>query len=64
MRRPYTIDALFDIVQTRFGHVDILINDAGISPVPTAVENTSVEMSPKIIDIDLNSVFLCTRACR
>ncbi len=62
VREPYSIDALFDMVQTRFGHVDILINNAGISQVPTAVENTSVEMWRQIIDIDLNSVFLCTRA--
>jgi NAD(P)-dependent dehydrogenase (short-subunit alcohol dehydrogenase family) len=62
VREPYSIDALFDMVQTRFGHVDILINNAGISQAPTAVENTSVEMWREIIDIDLNSIFLCTRA--
>ena len=62
VREPYSVDALFDMVKNRFAQVDILINNAGISQVPTAVENTSVQMWREIIDIDLNSVFLCTRA--
>jgi NAD(P)-dependent dehydrogenase (short-subunit alcohol dehydrogenase family) len=62
VREAYSVDALFDMVQTRFGHVDILINNAGISQAPTAVEQTSVEMWREMIDINLNGVFLCTRA--
>ena len=29
VREPYSVDALFDSVQTRFGHLDILFNNAG-----------------------------------
>jgi NAD(P)-dependent dehydrogenase (short-subunit alcohol dehydrogenase family) len=62
VREPYSVDAVFDMVKTRFGRIDILVNNAGISQKPTPVENTSVEMWREMIDIDLNSVFLCTRA--
>lgn len=62
VREPYSVDALFDMVQTRFGRIDILINNAGISQRPTAIEQTSVEMWREMIDINLNGMFLCTRA--
>lgn len=62
VREPYSVDALFDMVKMRFGHLDILINNAGISQTPTPIENTSVEMWREMIDIDLSSVFYCTRA--
>lgn len=62
VREPYSVDAVFDMVKTRFGHIDILVNNAGISQAPTPVEKTSVEMWREMIDIDLTSVFLCTRA--
>jgi NAD(P)-dependent dehydrogenase (short-subunit alcohol dehydrogenase family) len=62
VREPYSIDALFDMVQLRFGRVDILFNNAGISQSPRSVEQTSVEMWREMIDTNLNGVFLCTRA--
>lgn len=62
VREPYSVDAVFDMVQTRFGHIDVLFNNAGISQPPTSVEQTSVEMWREMIDINLNGVFLCTRA--
>jgi NAD(P)-dependent dehydrogenase (short-subunit alcohol dehydrogenase family) len=62
VREAFAVDALFDMVQTRFGRIDVLINNAGISQPPTSVENTSVEMWREMVDINLNGVFLCTRA--
>lgn len=62
VREPYSVDALFDMVQIRFGRVDILFNNAGISQAPTPVAQTSVEMWREIVDINLNGVFYCTRA--
>jgi NAD(P)-dependent dehydrogenase (short-subunit alcohol dehydrogenase family) len=62
VREPYAVDAVFDMVQTRLGHIDILINNAGISQPPTAIEQTSVEMWREMIDINLGGMFLCTRA--
>jgi NAD(P)-dependent dehydrogenase (short-subunit alcohol dehydrogenase family) len=62
VREPYSVDALFAMVQTRFHKLDILVNNAGISQAPTPIENTSVELWREMIDTDLTSVFLCTRA--
>ena len=62
VREQYSVEALFDMVQTRFGHIDILVNNAGISQPPTPVELTSVEMWREMIDVNLNGVFLCTRS--
>jgi len=62
VREQYSVEALFDMVQTRFGHIDILVNNAGISQPPTPVELTSVEMWREMIDINLNGMFLCTRS--
>ena len=62
VREPYAVDAVFDMVKIRFGRIDVLVNNAGISQAPTPVENTSVEMWREMIDTDLSSVFLCTRA--
>jgi NAD(P)-dependent dehydrogenase (short-subunit alcohol dehydrogenase family) len=62
VREQFSVEALFDMVQTRFGYIDILVNNAGISQAPTPIELTSVEMWREMIDINLNGVFLCTRA--
>ena len=62
VREPYSIDAVFDMVKIRFRRIDVLVNNAGISQAPTPIENTSVEMWREMIDTDLTSVFLCTRA--
>jgi NAD(P)-dependent dehydrogenase (short-subunit alcohol dehydrogenase family) len=62
VREQYSVEALFDMVQTRFGRIDILVNNAGISQPPTPVELTSVEMWREMIDVNLNGVFLCTRS--
>lgn len=62
VREQFSVEALFDTVQTRFGHVDILVNNAGISQAPTPVDLTSVEMWREMIDTNLNGVFLCTRS--
>ncbi len=61
VREEYSVEAVFDLVRQRFGRLDVLVNNAGISQAPTSVEDTSVEMWREMIDIDLNGVFLCTR---
>ncbi len=62
VREQYSVEAVFDMVQTRFGRVDVLLNNAGISQPPTSVELTSVQLWREMIDINLNGMFLCTRA--
>jgi NAD(P)-dependent dehydrogenase (short-subunit alcohol dehydrogenase family) len=49
-------------VRERFGHVDVLFNNAGISPPDDAsVLDTSLEAWRRVQDVNLKSVFLCCR---
>lgn len=49
--------ALFDDIMEEYGRLDVLFNNAGISPVGT-VESTSFADYKKTLAIDLDSVFL------
>jgi 3-oxoacyl-[acyl-carrier protein] reductase len=48
-----------------FGRIDILVNNAGISPKHNGLKRPVYEMDPdewqKVIDINVNGVFYCTR---
>ena len=52
--------ALFRKTMQEFGRLDILVNNAGIYE-EAALEETSLEMWQRIIDVDLTGPFLCTR---
>ncbi len=43
------------------GGIDILVNNAGIDPHYAIMEKTSYEDWSKIVDVNLNGVFLCAR---
>ena len=46
----------------RFGHVDVLFNNAGISPSDDgSVLDTSLEAWQRVQDVNLRSVFLCCK---
>lgn len=55
------IEVLFAEVNERFGRIDILINNAGITRDRT-LENMSEEEWNAVIDVNLKGVFLCTQA--
>lgn len=52
-------DALKKIVD-KFGKIDILINNAGISS-STPLDNYTYEEFSKIMDLNVNAMFLCTK---
>lgn len=56
------VTALADRLNKDFGHVDILIANAGMSLPDTGCEDMTDEFWQKLIDIDLTSVFKSTRA--
>src|SRR5919205_4626856 len=46
----------------QFGHVDVLFNNAGISPNDdVSVIDTSLEAWQRVQDVNLKSVFLCCK---
>jgi NAD(P)-dependent dehydrogenase (short-subunit alcohol dehydrogenase family) len=61
VRQPESVSALFAEVKRRFGNVDILINNAGITQPVVSVEQTSVELWQDVIASNLTSLFLCSR---
>ena len=57
------IDAIFELAEKEYGHVDVLVNNAGIWPT-TPIEEMPDEEWKKVIDINLNGTYLFSkRAC-
>jgi glucose 1-dehydrogenase/3-oxoacyl-[acyl-carrier protein] reductase len=64
VRDEAQVAALFDAALDRFGRVDVLINNAGITEPHQLLEMTAAEWD-KTLDINLRGMFLCTqRAAR
>lgn len=60
---PIAVDNLFDTAFEVHGGVDIALNNAGISPPEDdLIENTSLDAWQRVQDINLKSVFLCSKA--
>ncbi|MDY3919136.1 MAG: 3-oxoacyl-ACP reductase family protein [Candidatus Limivivens sp.] len=58
---PESVAAAFASVKEKFGSVDILANNAGISS-RTSLYDYTVEEFSKIVDINLKAVFICSQA--
>ena len=48
--------------QERFGSVDILVNNAGVAD-PRPAEQESLDQFKRVLDVNLNGVFLCSQRC-
>jgi NAD(P)-dependent dehydrogenase (short-subunit alcohol dehydrogenase family) len=55
------VKRMFDLLLERFGTIDILVNNAG-SGDGLMVEDMTYEIWKKVIDVNLNAVFLCCKA--
>ena len=58
---PEEVAAAFSSVKAKFGSLDILANNAGISS-RTSLYDYTVEEFSKIFDINVKAVFICTQA--
>ena len=58
---PASVDALFAAVQARFGRLDMLFNNAGIS-LSAAPDALSFEQWSSVVAINLTGAFLCAQA--
>ncbi|KAG2495711.1 hypothetical protein HYH03_006311 [Edaphochlamys debaryana] len=55
------IDALFDIVMKKYGRVDVLVNNAGITR-DTLMMRMKPEQWDAVINVNLSGVFYCSQA--
>jgi 2-deoxy-D-gluconate 3-dehydrogenase len=59
---PESVKAMVENVLAQFGVINILVNNAGIN-IRKPAENLSFEEWRKVLNINLDSAFLCSQAC-
>lgn len=59
---PRSVESLFSILKKQFGHLDILINNAGIAHAIATVDKLEIEVWQKVLATNLTGMFLVTRA--
>lgn len=61
LRLEKTSDDLVKTIENTFGHVDVLVNNAGLKQ-DASLENMSLEVFQKVMDVNLTATFLVTKA--
>ena len=56
------VDAAFDKAAARFGHLDALFNNAGVSMKGSPIDEVSIDDWRNLIDINVTGSFICARA--
>ena len=62
VRSADSASELVEKTKQRFGRIDVLVNNAGVGPKPTPVQDLTEEEFDRVLDINLRGVFLTTRA--
>lgn len=57
-----SVDAMAASALKAFGHVDVLVNNAGVTHVPTPMEDVSEEAFDHVLRVNAKSVYLTARA--
>jgi NAD(P)-dependent dehydrogenase (short-subunit alcohol dehydrogenase family) len=61
VKDPGSVRALFQIVQKRFGRIDVLFNNAGIMSPPVLFEELTYEQWVAAVETNLTGSFLCAQ---
>jgi NAD(P)-dependent dehydrogenase (short-subunit alcohol dehydrogenase family) len=56
------VAGMFDEVDKKFGRVDVLINNAGITTAPAWIHEMSVSDWDRVISVNLRGAFLCMKS--
>ncbi|MCP4382111.1 MAG: SDR family oxidoreductase [Hyphomicrobiales bacterium] len=60
--KPESVDSLFQAAKARFGRVDVVFNNAGLSAPAAPIEDVSFADWQTVVDANLTGVFLCAQA--
>jgi len=55
------VDRLAEEALRKFGKIDLLVNNAGITQLPVSIFNLDIETWDRVNDIDYRGTFLCSR---
>ena len=58
---PESVDALFAKIKEKFGHLDVLVNNAGVSGMGMNFEDIAFEQWQNVVNINLTGSFLCAQ---
>jgi NAD(P)-dependent dehydrogenase (short-subunit alcohol dehydrogenase family) len=58
---PVAVRALFAATSDRFGRLDVLFNNAGVTTRAVGLEELTVEQWKTVVDVNLTGAFLCTQ---
>ena len=58
---PGAVRALFAATRERFGRLDVLFNNAGVTTRGAPLEELTVEQWKSVVDVNLTGAFLCTQ---
>lgn len=59
---PEAVTGLFQQIQTTYGRLDVLFNNAGVGAPPVGFDELMFEDWKRVVDINLNGAFLCAQA--
>lgn len=59
---PADVAILFDTAVKKFGRVDVLFNNAGISAPSVPIEELTLQQWRSVVDVNLTGAFLCAQA--
>ena len=61
---PAQVRALFDEIAAKFGRLDLLFNNAGVSAPGVPMDELTYEQWKAVVDTNLTGAFLCTQGRR
>ncbi len=59
--RTADVEAMVAAVMEEYGHLDVLVNNAGLNPIYTRVERVKEEDYDLIMDVNVKGAFLCSQ---
>lgn len=58
---PAAVTRLFDEIQSAFGRIDLLFNNAGLSARAASIDELAFEEWQAVVDVNLTGAFLCAQ---